>query len=101
MVALATLALGIALASALRLSRSAGRDLPRESTGAYLGGMKDDAVLAAAKDSDEQCDAYDYLGRLHAPEDASVARRQLLRAANEDCDQAELAREELQALQSR
>lgn len=68
---------------------------------AYLGGMKDDAVLAAARDPDEQCDAYYYLGRLHAPEDASVARRQLLRAANEDCDQAELAREELQALQSR
>ena len=68
---------------------------------AYLGEMKDDAVLAAATDPDEQCDAYYYLGRLHAPDDAPLARRQLLQAANEDCDQAEFAREELQALQSR
>jgi len=38
---------------------------------------------------------------VHAPDDAPLARRQLLQAANEDCDQAEFAREELQALQSR
>jgi serine/threonine protein kinase len=68
---------------------------------AYLGEMKDDAVLAAATDPEEQCDAYYYLGRLHAPADAPLARRQLRQATNEDCDQAEFAREELQALQSR
>ena len=38
---------------------------------------------------------------VHAPDDAPLARRQLFQAANEDCDQAEFAREELQALQSR
>ena len=68
---------------------------------AYLGEMKDDAVLAAATDPEEQCDAWYYLGRLHAPADAPLARRQLRQATNEDCDQAEFAREELQALQSR
>jgi len=68
---------------------------------AYLGEMKDDAVLAAATDPEEQCDAWYYLGRLHAPDDAPLARRQLRQATNEDCDQAEFAREELQALQSR
>jgi Protein kinase domain len=68
---------------------------------AYLGEIDDDAVLAAARDPDEQCEAFYYLGRLHARDDTEVARRQLLRAANEDCDEADSAREELQALQSR
>ena len=67
----------------------------------YLGQMKDDAVLAAAADSDERCEAEYYLGRLHAKDDLSAARRLLQKATAEECDQAGFAREDLAQLQSR
>ena len=68
---------------------------------AYLGQMKDEAVIAAATDSDERCEADYYLGRLQAKDDVSSARRHLERATGQDCDQADFAREDLQQLQSR
>ena len=68
---------------------------------AYLGDAKDGAVFEAASDDDERCEAHFYLGRLHAPDDPTLARIQLQHAAGEECDQADFAREELQALQSR
>ncbi len=40
-------------------------------------------------------------GRLHADDDPALARKQLLEASAEDCDQADFARQELEALQSR
>jgi hypothetical protein len=76
-------------------------DWPRPLLRAYLGEAKDDAALAAATDDDERCEAFYYLGRLHAPADPALARRQLEKAADSSCDQADFAREELQALQSR
>jgi hypothetical protein len=76
-------------------------DWPAPLLRAYLGEAKDDAVLSAATDSDERCEAHYYLGRLHAPEDAALARRELQKAVSDDCDQADFAREELQAVQSR
>jgi hypothetical protein len=63
--------------------------------------MNDGVLLAAAKGGDERCEANYYLGRLHAPADPALARRQLLQAANEEGDEADYAREELRALQSR
>jgi hypothetical protein len=76
-------------------------DWPRPLLRAYLGEAKDDAALAAATDDDERCEAFYYLGRLHAPADPALARRQLEKAADSSCDQADFAQEELQALQSR
>jgi hypothetical protein len=68
---------------------------------AYLRELGDDAVLAAAGDDDERCEANYYLGRLHAVDDLPRARAELAKAAREPCDQADFAREELEALQSR
>jgi serine/threonine protein kinase len=68
---------------------------------AYLGEERDDEVIGAASDEDERCEAHYYLGRLHAPTEPAVARKQLAVAASEECDQADFAREELHALQSR
>jgi serine/threonine protein kinase len=67
----------------------------------YLGQLKDVQVISAAGDSDERCEAEYYLGRLHALDDAKAARRHLQNATSEDCDEAEFAREDLAALQSR
>ena len=66
---------------------------------AYAGQKGDADALAAAKgDSDDLCEAYYYLGRLHAPENPQLAREQLGKASNEDCDQADAAREALKGL---
>ena len=76
-------------------------DWPAPLVRAYLGEAKDAEVIAAAEDSDDQCDAWYYLGRLHASKDRTLAERQLRKATAEECDQSELAAEELRALQSR
>jgi hypothetical protein len=76
-------------------------DWPAPLVRAYLGEAKDEAVVSAATDPDEKCEAHYYLGRLHAPDDAARARKELQKATAEDCEQADFAREELQALQSR
>ena len=68
---------------------------------AFLGKAKDDEVIAAASDDDERCEANYYLGRLHAPTEPALARKELAIAVADDCDQSEFAREELQALQRR
>jgi serine/threonine protein kinase len=68
---------------------------------AYLGQAKDEAVVAAATDEDEQCEAEYYLGRLHAKDDVVLARRHLEKVVSGECDQADFAREDLAALQSR
>ena len=68
---------------------------------AFLGKAKDDEVIAAASDDDERCEANYYLGRLHAPTEPALARKELAIAVAHDCDQSEFAREELQALQRR
>jgi len=68
---------------------------------AYLGEARDDDVLKAAGDEDERCEANYYLGRLHASDDVARARAELSQATAEGCDQADFAREELDALQSR
>ena len=68
---------------------------------AYLGQAKDEAVMAAATDDDEQCEAEYYLGRLHAKDDVALARRHLEKVASDGCDQADFAQEELALLQSR
>ena len=68
---------------------------------AYLGETKDDAVIAAARDAEQRCEAEYYLGRLHANDDPALARRHLEKATSEDCDQADFAREDLALLQSR
>ena len=74
---------------------------PKPLVRAYLGEEKDETVISAATDSDERCEAHYYLGRLHGPDDAALARRELQKAVADDCDQADFAREELQALQRR
>jgi hypothetical protein len=74
---------------------------PEPLVRAYLRQAGDDAVLASARREDERCEAYYYLGRLHAADDVARARSELLNAAAEPCDEADFAREELQALQSR
>jgi serine/threonine protein kinase len=76
-------------------------DWPAPLVKAYLGAAKDAEAIAAATDSDERCEAWYYLGRLHAPDDPALARKQLKNATAEDCDQSERAAEELQAVQSR
>ena len=58
-------------------------------------------AIAAATDEDERCEANYYLGRLRAPADPVLARKQLESAAAEDCTQSDFAREELQDLQRR
>jgi len=68
---------------------------------ACLGEIEDQAAIAAAGDADERCEAEYYLGRLHERDDVGRARRHLEKAAFEDCDQADFAREELALLQSR
>ena len=68
---------------------------------AFLGKAKDDEVIAAASDDDERCEANYYLGRLHAPTEPALARKELAIAVADECDQSEFAREELQALQRR
>jgi len=68
---------------------------------ACLGEIKEEAAIAAAGDADERCEAEYYLGRLHQEDDVARARRHLQKAASEDCDQADFAREELALLQSR
>ncbi|HZR08726.1 MAG TPA: serine/threonine-protein kinase [Myxococcales bacterium] len=76
-------------------------DWPAPLVHAYLGEAKDAQVIAAAEDSDDRCDAWYYLGRLHAAQDRALAEKQLQKASAEDCDQSEFAGEELRALQSR
>ncbi|MGE5048291.1 MAG: serine/threonine-protein kinase, partial [Deltaproteobacteria bacterium] len=76
-------------------------ECPAPLVRAYLREAGDDAVLAAARREDQRCEAYYYLGRLHAADDLARARTELLNAAAEPCDEAGFAREELQALQSR
>jgi hypothetical protein len=83
------------------VGKIADEEWPLPLLRAYLGEAKDEAELRAATDSDERCEANYYLGRLHAADDAALARSQLQRAASEECDEADFAREELQALQSR
>jgi hypothetical protein len=68
---------------------------------ACLGEVKDETAIAAAGDADERCEAEYYLGRLHERDDVARARRHLEKAASEECDQAEFAREDLALLQSR
>jgi len=68
---------------------------------ACLGEVKDEVAIAAAGDADERCEAEYYLGRLHEKGDVARARRHLEKAASEECDQADSAREELALLQSR
>ncbi|HET7788490.1 MAG TPA: protein kinase [Myxococcales bacterium] len=68
---------------------------------AYLRELGDEAVLAAADGDDQRCEANYYLGRLHAADDLPRARAELSKAAAEPCGQADFAREELDALQSR
>jgi serine/threonine protein kinase len=86
--------------------REFARTLPKEDwpaplVRAYLGEEKDDAAIASAIDSDERCQGRYYLGRLHARSDAGRARKYLQQTIAEDCDEADFAREELPALQSR
>ncbi|HZX95653.1 MAG TPA: serine/threonine-protein kinase [Myxococcales bacterium] len=76
-------------------------DWPRPLVRAFLGEIKSDAAIAAASDSDERCEAWYYLGRLRTPEDPELARVLLGKATAEDCDQADFARQELDALQRR
>ena len=76
-------------------------DWPRPLVQAFLGEKKDAEVVAAASDDDERCEAFYYLGRLHAPADAALARSELEKAAASSCDQSGFAKEELQDLQSR
>jgi len=76
-------------------------DWPAPLLRAYLGELKDGAVIAAATDSDERCEAEYYLGRLREADDAEAARRHLEAAASEHCDHAEVAAEELKSLQRR
>jgi len=86
--------------------RDLGRTVPHDEWPAplvrgYLGQLKDDQVVAAAEESDERCEAEYYLGRLRALDDAKAARRHLQNATSEECDEADFAREDLAALQSR
>jgi serine/threonine protein kinase len=81
------------------LGANPGDDWPAPLFRAYLGELPDEAVLAK-RDPDELCDANYYLGRLHAPTDAAVARTQLQRAANEKCDESDSAQEALKNLAS-
>ena len=86
--------------------RDLGRTIPRDEWPAplvrgYLGQLKDHQVIAAAEESDDRCEAEYYLGRLRALDDAKAARRHLQNATSEDCDEADFAREDLAALQSR
>jgi hypothetical protein len=83
------------------LARTLDDEWPTPLVRGYLGEWKDDRVIAAAGDSDERCEAEYYLGRLHAADDVKAARRHLQNATHEDCDEADFAREELDALQSR
>jgi len=76
-------------------------DWPAPLVSAFLGKAKDDEVIAAATDDDERCEANYYLGRLHAPAEPALARKELAIAVADECDQSEFAREELQALQRR
>ncbi len=76
-------------------------DWPAPLLRAFLGKAKDDEVIAAATDDDERCEANYYLGRLHAPAEPALARKELAIAVADECDQSEFAREELQALQRR
>jgi serine/threonine protein kinase len=76
-------------------------DWPAPLLRAFLGNAKDDEVIAAATDDDERCEANYYLGRLHAPAEPALARKELASAVADECDQSEFAREELQALQRR
>ena len=86
--------------------REYAKTLPREEwptplVRACLGEVKEEAAIAAAGDADERCEAEYYLGRLHEKDDVARARRYLEKAASEECDQADFAREELALLQSR
>ncbi len=76
-------------------------DWPAPLVRVYLGEGKDADAMAAATDSDERCEAWYYLGRLHAPEDPALARKQLENAKAAECDQSGFAEEELQVLQRR
>ena len=67
---------------------------------AYAGTASDDQVLAATHgDAGELCEAWYYLGRLHAPDIPALARTQLEHAANRTCDDAAAARVELEKLE--
>jgi serine/threonine protein kinase len=76
------------------LKANPAQDWPAPLLQAYAG-MKPDSFVVdrAGNDSDNLCDAYYYLGRLHAPTDAALAREQLTKAAGEQCDQAQYARQ--------
>jgi hypothetical protein len=79
--------------------RSAGDDWPTPLLRAYAGQMHDQAVLARAEgDADELCEARYYLGLLHVPADVAASRSLLEKAANEECDESDEAREALQEL---
>jgi len=67
----------------------------------YLAEARDAATLDAATGPDEECEANYYLGRFHARDDVAQARKYLEKATDEDCDQAQFAREDLAQLQSR
>ena len=82
-------------------AKSMERDWPAPLVRVYLGEGKDADAMAAATDSDERCEAWYYLGRLHAPDDPTLARKQLQNVKAEECDRSDFAEEELQQLQSR
>ena len=66
-------------------------DWPAPLLRAFLGKARDDEVTAAATDDDERCEANYYLGRLHAPTEPALARKELAIAVADECDQSEFA----------
>jgi serine/threonine protein kinase len=82
-------------------AKSMEGDWPAPLVRVYLGEAKDADALGAASDSDERCEASYYLGRLHAPDQPSLARERLQDAKAGECEQSGFAEQELQQLQSR
>ena len=67
---------------------------------AYAGTASDEQAIAAARgDAGKLCEAWYYLGRLHAPDNPRLARAQLENAATESCADASAARAELEKLE--
>jgi len=80
------------------LKANPARDWPAPLLRGYAGMKKDSAIIDAAGDDPANlCDAYYYLGRLHAA-DAALARKQLAKAAGDQCEQAPYARQALREL---
>ena len=74
-------------------------DWPAPVLKTYAGQLGDEAALSAARgDQDELCEGNYYLGRLHASDDKPRAKAELQRAASDECDQSDLADDELQKL---